>query len=74
MKTLYVFYSEIHQAKKTSLITYLSLFRYRTTLLLRILRVTRLEGSKMTVFETMSLMISFSMLIVTILHSNNRSR
>ncbi|WP_353617210.1 putative holin-like toxin [Bacillus sp. E(2018)] len=60
--------------EKTSLITYLSLFRYRTTLLLRILRVTRLEGSKMTVFETMSLMISFSMLIVTILHSNNRSR
>ncbi|WP_425308788.1 putative holin-like toxin [Fictibacillus nanhaiensis] len=28
----------------------------------------------MTVFETMSLMISFSMLIITILHSNDRSR
>ncbi|MFD1358830.1 putative holin-like toxin [Fictibacillus halophilus] len=28
----------------------------------------------MTVFETMSLMISFSMLIVTILHSSGRSR
>ncbi|WP_396194120.1 putative holin-like toxin [Fictibacillus barbaricus] len=28
----------------------------------------------MTVFETISLMISFSMLIATILHSNDRSR